>query len=141
MSKGARRGANLPDPPVEGLPDLLEVPQEHPLETPRFSLRLQLGFASRVKRVDQLPEDVELDLLAGAVADPNRSAALVSRQPSEFLLGQPALSSDPVHDLKLVRTAGDGPQQPLAPILRLPTVARIEKGIERQCRVRSQQKR
>src|SRR3954462_14512996 len=72
MSKSARLAADLPDAPIGLLPDLFEVAEERGLQAPGFVLRLQLRCARGVQGVDQFPENIELNLIAGGVADPNR---------------------------------------------------------------------
>ena len=42
--------------------------------------------------------------------DADRLAVLVARQPRQLALGEPALAGDAVHDLDLLRVAGDGAQ-------------------------------
>src|ERR1700730_1771686 len=70
-------------------------------------------------RVGDLAEDVELQLLGGAIADRHRCRVLVSGQPRDGQLRQPSLATDAEHDLDLARAARDRPNQPLAPPRRL----------------------
>ena len=44
------------------------------------------------------------------------AASLVARQPRQLEFGQAPLAADAVHDLQLLRAAGDGAQQPVAPL-------------------------
>src|SRR5262249_42083948 len=48
---------------------------------------------------------------------------------------QPALSAHSVHDLNLLRTAGYGPEDPIAPGARFVIVAQMHEGLEREGRV------
>ncbi len=83
----------------------------------------QAGHVRQVQGLDDLAVDVQLELPGRAVADPDGLGALVAGQPVERGLGQLALAGDAVHDLQVLRVAGDGPQQPLAPGAGLVAVA------------------
>ena len=58
--------------------------------------------------------------------------AFVARQPRHLPFGQAALAGDAVHDLHLLRTAGDRAQQPVAPSLRFVVVAGIHQREQRE---------
>ena len=97
------------------------------------ALRWRHACLQRLKhRVGDLAEDVELQLPGGVIADPHRRRVLVSGQPRDDQLRQPPLSTHPVHDLDLARTAGDRPNKPIAPCLRLLVVAEIHEGQQRE---------
>ena len=87
------------------------------------------------RRVQHLAEHVELELLAGLVADAHRLRALVAGQPVELDLGEAALAADAVHDLEVARRAGHRAAQPLVPRLGLLVVAAAEQGLQRERRV------
>src|SRR5690606_32853648 len=75
---------------------------------------------------------VDLDLFGRGVADAHRTGVFVAAQPIELVLGQAPFATDAVHDLQLVGTAADGPQQPVAPGTRLGQVAAAHQGVERE---------
>ena len=83
-------------------------------------------------RVHDLAEDVELQLPGGAVSDPDRRRLLVSGQPVDDLLRQPSLAAHAIHDLDLVRAAGDGADQPIPPGLRLLVISEMHQGHQRE---------
>ena len=59
--------------------------------------------------VGGLAEDVELQLLVCSVSDPHRRRILVAGQPRDDQFRQPSLAAHSVHDLDLLRAAGDRP--------------------------------
>ena len=73
--------------------------------------------------IHQFAEHIELKLGMRGVTDTHRLRPRVTRQPRHFPFGQPPLAADAIHDLQLIRTAGHGAQQPLAPSLSLLNVA------------------
>ena len=77
-----------------------------------------------------LPEDVELELLARFVADAHRLRVLVAGQPVELDLGEPPFAADAVHDLELAGVAGDGSLQPTLPGARFFAVAAQQQGLQ-----------
>ncbi len=86
-------------------------------------------------RVHHLTEHVELELLAGLVADPNRARSLVAGEPVELDLGETALTADSVHDLEVAGRAGHGSTQPVVPRDRLLGVAGHEEGLQGEGRI------
>ena len=131
----APRPAYLPDPLVRLAPAPLEVREQHALQRPGLVVGRDVAPPGLVEGVHHLAVDVELELVAGAVADPDRLRPLVAGQPGQLELGQPPLAGRAVHDLEVVRVAGDGSQQPAPPGLRLVLVAALEQGVEGEGRV------
>ena len=127
--------AHLPDPLVRLAPPLLEIPQQVTDERPRVVVRGESATARLVEHVEHLAVDVELELLARAVADPNRLRALVAGEPGELELGQAALAGRPVHDLEIVGIAGDRPEEPAPPGARLFDEPVLDERGEREARV------
>src|SRR6185369_6762068 len=80
--------------------------------------------------VEQLPEDVELELLARFVPDAHRLRVLVAGQPVELDLGESSFAADAVHDLELAGVSGDGSLQPTLPGARFFTKAAQDQGLE-----------
>ena len=103
----------LPDALVRLVPAPLERLEHHLLQRPGGLVPLELRGPRLVQHVEHLAVDVELELVARAVADPHRLRALVAFEPRQLELGQAPLPGGPVHDLEVVGIAGDGPQQPL----------------------------
>ena len=99
--------AGLPDPLVRLIPVLA-----HPLDDPR---QIRPGcvrdrrrvLVEEVDGVDQLAVDVELELVGGAVPDPDRGRAHVALEVRQHLLVQLRAAVDPVHDLERPRLAAD----------------------------------
>ena len=81
----------------------------------RCAVAAEPGFDRGERGVGDLPEHVELELLARFVPDAHRLRVLVAGQPVELDLGQPALTADAVHDLEVARIAGDRALQPVLP--------------------------
>ena len=111
--------ADLPDALVRLAPVRLEELEQRLLQVPGRLVALQADVPAQVQGVHDLAVDVELELVDGRVADPHRPRPLVAAQPVQLLLGDAALAGHAVQDLHLLRLAGDGPQQPLAPRLGL----------------------
>ena len=108
------RSAHLPDAFVGVLPAALQEVHERELQSP--FVRTFGQFAPGViQRVHHLAVDIELELTAGGVADPDRRRVLVSGQPVELQLGQSPFAGDAVHDLQPARIAGGGAEQPVPP--------------------------
>ncbi len=96
------RPADLPDALVGLAPPGLQELHQLALQRPRVVLAVDVGgYPGDVQRVEHLAVDVQLELVDGAVADPDGSGALVAGQPRYLVLGQPALAADAVHDLDL----------------------------------------
>ena len=118
---------HLPDARIgHTRPDGSQMLQQRPLERPPGLVDAQAAAPGLMQRVQQLAIDVELKLGVRGVADPDRTRALVSRQPRHLPLGEPPLSRQSVHDLHLLRGPGDSAQQPVSPAARLGGVARVE---------------
>ena len=96
---------------------------------------LDLAPPRLVQDVEHLAVDVQLELRAGCVADPDRLRPLVARQPRQLAFREVPLTGRAVHDLQVVRVAGDGSQQPAAPGPRLVLEAVLEQGVEGERRV------
>ena len=111
------RAAHLPEPVVGLVP---VRPRGSPAGPAAASRRrrsaVEPGLAGAVQPVQHLAPDVELELVGGGVADPDRRGALVPGQPvAARYSGSRRSPSSAVHDLQVGRVAGDGAQQPLPP--------------------------
>ena len=82
---------------------------------PRAVVGRQPAPPRLVEDVCHLAVDVELELRARAVADPDRLRALVAVEPRQLELEQSPLAGGAVHDLDVLRVAGDGAQEPGPP--------------------------
>ena len=84
--------------------------------------------------VERLAVDVELQLVGGAVADPDRPRPAPALQVAEGLLGQIGGAVHPVHDLQrpraVARLLGDPLPQPVAERAGLLAVAQAEQGVD-----------
>ena len=136
-----RPTAHFPDPFVRLDPDALEMGENRLLQGPPGLARRDAVAPGLMQGVHHLAEHVELQLAMGGIADAHRRGAFVARQPGHLPFRQPPLAGDAVHDLHLVRAAGDRPQQPFAPRLRLVVVAGIHQREQVSVASRSQQKR
>ena len=67
---------------------------------PALVAGLQAAGVGEVERVQRLAVDVELQLVGGAVADPDRAGAAPALEVVERLLDQVGAAVDPVHDLQ-----------------------------------------
>ena len=86
--------------------------------------------------VDDLAVDVELDLLGGGVADPDRASSPRSPGASSASYSvEPPLAGHAVHDLEVGRGAGGCAEQPLPPPPRLVQVAGVDQRDEGERRV------
>jgi len=90
-------------------------------------------------RIGDLAKHIDLKLLVCCVADPHRRGFLISGQPRHDQFRQPALAADAVHDLHLLWTAGDGADEPVAPVARFFVVSEMHECQKREGRVLSQQ--
>ena len=80
-------------------------------------------LVEEVHGVDELAVDVELELMSGAVADPDGCGALVALEMRQDLLAELAAAVDAVHDLqwaglravgvRLLDAGGEPPHEPL----------------------------
>jgi hypothetical protein len=92
--------ARLPDPLIGLAPD-----GRGPLglsfdDGPQARRGVPVLLRVHVERIEDGPENVVLALFVGAVADADRTRALVAGQVVERLLGEVALPADSVHDLQ-----------------------------------------
>src|SRR6516162_1762513 len=71
---------------------------------PRVVRHRRTILVIQIDRVHQFAVDVELELLASAVADAHRARAAVALQVVEDLLGQLVPTVDAVHDLQGTET-------------------------------------
>ena len=92
---------------------------ERAFERPTRVICFKPGAPGDIESIQNFAVDVELKLVGGGIADPDRSRSFITREPRHLELHEPALAANTVHDLQVVRTAGDRPQQPLAPRSRL----------------------
>src|ERR1700688_3800103 len=141
ISEMPRRASYFPDALIRLGPDPLDVLEQRQLHGPaRFA-----GGPSEVSRLMQrihaLAEYVELQLFERGVADAHRDRAFVARQPRHLPFGKPPLAGDAVHDLDLLRAAGNGAQKPFTPGQSLVAEAGIHQRQQREVASRSQQKR
>ena len=91
--------ARLPDALVR-LPPVLDHEVNDAREVlPVFLVHLAAEPAVNVRRVQDLPVDVELELGVGAVANADRAGTAVTFQLCNVELGQAALAADAVHQL------------------------------------------
>src|SRR4029077_16779597 len=65
--------------------------------------------------IADLAEYVDLQLLVCGISNPHGRRVLVAGQPRDDRFRQPALAAHAVHDLNLVRAAGDRPHDPVVP--------------------------
>ena len=85
--------------------------------------------------VHHLAKDIELDLLMRRITDAHRTRGLIAREPVGLPFGEPPLASDSVHDLHLIRAAGDRAQQPIAPFVGFLVIAAVHQRQQCQGRV------
>src|SRR6202048_1931501 len=115
MNEVLAAAAHLPKTFVRLPPSRCQIIQyDGPHRLAAFQWR-HTRFQRLKHRVGDLAEDVELQLLGGAVADPHRCRVLVSGQPRDGQLRPPSLATDAVHELDLARAAGDRSNKPIAP--------------------------
>src|SRR5271170_3074523 len=100
MSEALAPCARLPDALV-GLVPVLTQPVGHGCDRRPYAIGELLGVAiERVRRVDDLAVDVELELVCGSVAHADRRRGRVAREMVEGLLGNMRSAVDPVEHLK-----------------------------------------
>ncbi len=110
------RPSDLPDALVRLTPSGLQEVHQLGLQGPGVVAAVHLGrHPGHMQRVQYLAVDVELELFDGAVADPYGRRTLVAGQPRHFVLGEPAFTADPVHDLDPGGVTGHRAQQPFPP--------------------------
>ncbi len=129
------RPAHLPDPLVGLAPAGLEPVEDLAGQPPGRVGRLEALIARLVESVDDLAVDVELTLVRCAVADANGLRAFVPGEPGQLELREPPLSRDAVHDLQILRRAGDRAEEPVAPVAGLLHVSSAYQSEEREGRV------
>src|SRR5204863_3468972 len=127
----ATRSAALPDAVVRFPPDAFEMLDDRAPAGPEPLFDPAGEVGAEEPDADHLAVDVELELLGGGVADPNRSRLLVSGKLRQLELSQTPAAVDPVHDLDLRRVAGADSQQEVVETECLFGVAGLEQGIER----------
>src|SRR5436309_2753096 len=132
MGKVLPRPAHLPDALVRLIPNPGEVlEQDRPHRVPVF-VGGQAVALSMVERVENLAVDVELDLIYRGVADADGAGPFIPGQPWYLPLGESTLAAQPIHDLQLIRAAGDRAKQPVAPSPRLVVVPGIHQREQRE---------
>src|SRR5262249_7893082 len=99
--------AGFPDAFIRLAPDALEVGQKRLLLGPARFARSEPFASGLMERVHHLAEGIELELAVSGIADAHGRRAFVSRQPWHHHFGQSTLAGDPIHDLDLLRAAGD----------------------------------
>ena len=77
--------------------------------------------------VQYLSVDIELHLRGSCIADAHGAGVLIAREPHCLPLLKLPLATQPVHDLDLLRTAGQRAQQPVLPCHSFVVVASIDK--------------
>src|SRR6202011_5088289 len=104
---------------VRVAPDVLEMGKESNLQCPAGFARRQSVNSGLMQRVHHFAKHIELALAVSCVTDTHWSRVLISGQPRQLPFGQAPLAGNSVHDLNLLRAAGDGTQEPLAPVISL----------------------
>src|SRR6516225_10179684 len=93
-------------------------------------------FHARFERLEDgvgnFPEDIDLQLLCGRIADAYGRGVLIASEPGDDQFRQPVLSADAIHDLHLMRGAGDGANEPVSPYLGFVVVSQMHEGEERK---------
>src|SRR6516165_450713 len=93
-------------------------------------------FHARFERLEycvgNFPEDIKLQLLRSRIADAYGRGVLIASEPGDDQFRQPVLSADAIHDLHLVRAAGDGANEPVSPYLGFVVVSQMHEGQERK---------
>ena len=129
------RPPHLPDPLVRLAPVGLQPVEDLARHRPRVVRRLEALGTGRVQRVDELAVHVELELVGGAVPDPDRLRPFVPGEPRQLDLREPPLAGDAVDGLDVPRRAGDRAEQPVSPGARLVEVPGSQEREQRQRRV------
>src|SRR5439155_9774695 len=128
----SRSVAHLPDAvvgvPPAGADDVGEPGEESPVLGGEAAARLGVEISG----LEDLPIGVELHLLDGAVADPDRRRSPVPDEVGELPLGEGAFAENPVHDLQVLRAAGSGPLEPGLELVGLVAKAEHEERNERE---------
>ena len=124
--------AHFPNAFVGLMPRRRQVFGYDPLERATALGRHHARFQALEDRVGGLAEDVDLQLLVGSVSDPHRRRILIAGQPGHDQFRQPSLAAYAIHDLNLMRAAGDGPNQPVSPRARFVVIAEMHQGQQRE---------
>ncbi len=130
-----QRTADLPQPVVRLVPVPGQLLDQRALQRPGVLALVETEVAGHLQRHHHLAEHVGLPLGDRAVADPHGGRAGVPGQVVERPLGQVAAAVHGVHDLQVLRVAGDRAQQPAAPQPGLVVVAGLQQRLEGQRRV------
>src|SRR5699024_10311491 len=69
------------------------------------------------------------------VPDPYGSGVLVTVEPRQLQLGNPACPVHRVHDLQARWITSDRPEEPIAPCCRFGVIAGVEQGVEGERRI------
>src|SRR5215469_7539957 len=93
---------------------------------------LDAGLERLEDGVGNLPEDIDLQLLCSRIADEYGRGVLIASEPADDQFRQPALPADAVHDLHLMRAAGDGANEPVSPYLGFVVVSQMHEGQQRK---------
>ena len=102
----ARLPSHLPDARVGVPPPLGGGVDEREQEAPVVVVGRAAHPMPLPRQVEQIPEDVELQLCGGRVADADGCGLLVALQLRELELDQATLAADAVHDLEVLDAAG-----------------------------------
>src|SRR3954454_24658559 len=81
MGELSPSATNFPKPFIGQVPNLLKVLDELSLEVPRRLARGQSHPARLIKRIEHLAIDVQLQLVGGSIADPNRCGIFIAPKP------------------------------------------------------------
>ena len=114
--KCCRRPAHLPNALVWLAPDGFEMIEEGASDRPPPIDKGQATLVSLEHRVSDLAINVELELRGGRIANANRRCPVEPREPRYFPFREAPFTAKTVHDLQLIRAAGNRAQQPVAPI-------------------------
>ena len=106
--------------------------EEFQLHLPGVFVGLQSLAAGQLQGVHHLADHVELELRGSGVADADRAALFIARQPGDLPFGNAAFAGQAIEDLDLPRVAGHGPQQPVAPLAGFVVVSAADHGVERE---------
>ena len=105
------RPAHLPNSLVRLAPDGFEVIKESAPDRRRPLDRGQAVQTGLKYCVGDFTVDIELELHGGGIANAHGTRAIEPGEPRHLPFDQASLSSKSVHDLQLIRTAGDSAQR------------------------------
>ena len=100
VGEGAAAAADLPDALVHQVPVLLEPVQLAAEMGPEVEADRGAVLVVEIDRIHQLAGDIELELLPGGIADPDRARAAIPLEVLENHLGELVPPVDAVHDLQ-----------------------------------------